>query len=30
MNEGYNGLLSNDNPTENIERTLKAYSSFID
>ena len=30
MNGGYNELLSNENPAENIERTLKAYSSFID
>ena len=30
MNGGYNELLSNENPVENIERTLKAYSSFID
>lgn len=30
MNGGYNELLSNEKPAENIERTLKAYSSFID
>lgn len=30
MNGGYNELLSNENPAENIRRTIRSYSSFID